>query len=137
MNVWEMAMLFLSIASPQVFSMVISAGVLTITATVTLNNISDFLWRHRSGWTTGVPSTMSILETQEPTNLASGTEEPSISTNEPLPATPSSPDSYAQSILDQHNIHRANCSALPLTWSSDLAEIAAQIASSCIYAHNE
>ena len=40
------------------------------------------------------------------------------------------------SILNQHNLHRANHSASPLTWDTNMANIAAQIASSCVYAHN-
>jgi uncharacterized protein YkwD len=51
-------------------------------------------------------------------------------------AAPSAPDSYSQAILDQHNNHRANSSAPALSWSDDMASIAAQIAASCVYAHN-
>jgi len=43
---------------------------------------------------------------------------------------------YAQGILDAHNSHRQNSSAPALTWSDDMASIAQQIASSCVYAHN-
>jgi uncharacterized protein YkwD len=39
-------------------------------------------------------------------------------------------------ILDQHNIHRQNASVPALVWSTDMASIAAEIASSCVYAHN-
>lgn len=45
-------------------------------------------------------------------------------------------DTYAQRVLDHHNIHRQNNSAGALTWDSNLASIAQQIASSCYYAHN-
>jgi uncharacterized protein YkwD len=44
--------------------------------------------------------------------------------------------SYAQSVLAQHNIHRANHSADALTWDDNMANIAQQIAQSCVYAHN-
>jgi uncharacterized protein YkwD len=44
--------------------------------------------------------------------------------------------SYVQSVLAQHNIHRANHSANALTWDDNMANIAQQIAQSCVYAHN-
>lgn len=40
-------------------------------------------------------------------------------------------------MLEQHNNHRRNSTDIPdLVWSTDMANIAAQIASSCVYAHN-
>lgn len=45
-------------------------------------------------------------------------------------------DTYAQRVIDHHNIHRANNSAGTVTWDNNLAEIALQIANSCNYAHN-
>jgi hypothetical protein len=42
----------------------------------------------------------------------------------------------ATAITEQHNIHRTNASVPPLTWSVEMANIAAQIALNCIYAHN-
>jgi hypothetical protein len=47
-----------------------------------------------------------------------------------------SASSYAQAILDQHNIHRANHSPPALVWDDDMASIAQQIGQSCFYAHN-
>ncbi|KIW87842.1 uncharacterized protein Z519_11426 [Cladophialophora bantiana CBS 173.52] len=44
--------------------------------------------------------------------------------------------SYNDAILQAHNVHRRNHSAADLTWSDNLATIAAQIAASCVYAHN-
>ncbi|EXJ65911.1 uncharacterized protein A1O5_10887 [Cladophialophora psammophila CBS 110553] len=44
--------------------------------------------------------------------------------------------SYNDAILQAHNVHRRNHSAADLTWSNNLATIAAQIAASCVYAHN-
>lgn len=43
---------------------------------------------------------------------------------------------FQSKILDSHNIHRANHSAPALKWDDTLASIAADIASSCVYAHN-
>lgn len=44
--------------------------------------------------------------------------------------------SYADPILLQHNLHRANHSAGDLRWDAGLADIARQIAESCHYAHD-
>jgi len=41
-----------------------------------------------------------------------------------------------QPVLDQHNNHRGNSSAAPLVWDENLANIALEIAQSCVYAHN-
>lgn len=38
--------------------------------------------------------------------------------------------------LEQHNNHRLNASVPSLTWSTEMASIAAEIAASCTYAHN-
>lgn len=51
-------------------------------------------------------------------------------------SSPSGPNSYAQAILDQHNNHRQNHSAPALVWDDNMANIAQQIAESCVYAHN-
>lgn len=42
---------------------------------------------------------------------------------------------YINAILRHHNIHRTNHSANALTWSSSLAEIAREIAQTCVYGH--
>ncbi|KAK5056600.1 hypothetical protein LTR84_012132 [Exophiala bonariae] len=52
----------------------------------------------------------------------------------PKPTSVSS--DYQQGILDAHNIHRANHSVSDLSWDDKLAGIAAQIAASCVYAHD-
>jgi len=39
-------------------------------------------------------------------------------------------------VLLAHNVHRANHSAADLTYSNELANVAQQIASSCVYAHD-
>ncbi|EXJ84003.1 hypothetical protein A1O3_04670 [Capronia epimyces CBS 606.96] len=43
---------------------------------------------------------------------------------------------YISGILEAHNLHRANHSAADLTWSTNLATIAGETASSCVYAHD-
>ncbi|KIW21141.1 hypothetical protein PV08_01721 [Exophiala spinifera] len=59
----------------------------------------------------------------------------SISSSSPPISTSVSSD-YQQGILDSHNIHRRNSSVPDLTWSDNMASIAAQIAASCVYAHD-
>ncbi|OCT45420.1 hypothetical protein CLCR_05827 [Cladophialophora carrionii] len=44
--------------------------------------------------------------------------------------------SPTDAILEAHNVHRVNHTAANLTWSENLASIAADIAATCIYAHN-
>lgn len=55
-----------------------------------------------------------------------------VSSSSSLPA----PTDYAGTALYHHNIHRQNHSAPILTWNPDQANVAAQIASSCVFAHN-
>lgn len=44
-------------------------------------------------------------------------------------------DDYAVAVTKQHNIHRANHTAPPLTWDADLAAIARKHAKSCRFRH--
>jgi Cysteine-rich secretory protein family len=90
-------------------------------ATVTIN------------WQAPPPTPDSV---QSPPDTASATDSsPSSWTSSPSQGTgPGGVDIAA--ILDQHNNHRANASVPALTWSTDLANIAAAIAQSCVYAHN-
>ncbi|KZF20631.1 PR-1-like protein [Xylona heveae TC161] len=48
----------------------------------------------------------------------------------------SSPSDYASTVLYHHNVHRANHTVSDLQYNDTLADIASQIASSCVYAHN-
>lgn len=45
-------------------------------------------------------------------------------------------DTYAQRVLNHHNVHRHNNSVGSLSWDGSLASIALEIAKSCVYAHN-
>ena len=66
----------------------------------------------------------------------------------PQPTTTTQPDtgskppptvnlgSYEQTMLDQHNVHRANHSAPALTWDSTLAQYAANTGNKCIFQHD-
>lgn len=58
-------------------------------------------------------------------------------TEEPSFAPPTvNPNNYKQTMLDQHNVHRANHSAPALTWSNDLAQYAANTANKCVFEHD-
>lgn len=66
-----------------------------------------------------------------------------VSSSQPSPAQGPQPSdaggsvsSYAEPIIQQHNLHRRNHSVVDLAWDDHLAQIAAQIAQSCQYAHN-
>lgn len=69
-----------------------------------------------------------------PTQPSSTATSPTGGSNNPAP-TNISPD-YKQGILDSHNIHRANHSVNALVWDDRLTSVAAQIAASCVYAHD-
>merc|ERR1711967_227146 len=72
---------------------------------------------------------------RDPTSSATST---SVTSTVPPGFTPSpSPVSaYADRVLLAHNVHRANHSAADLTYSNELAAVAQEIASSCVYAHD-
>ncbi|KAI9870450.1 MAG: hypothetical protein M1830_004239 [Pleopsidium flavum] len=54
----------------------------------------------------------------------------------PSPVAESTGTDYNSLALHHHNIHRTNHSADALTWDDNLASYAQQVASSCVYAHN-
>jgi pyruvate/2-oxoglutarate dehydrogenase complex dihydrolipoamide acyltransferase (E2) component len=125
-----------------------------VTATVTSGGSSGWSWgswRHGSGSSSAAAATSApaavTTEAPAPTGPAytppassSPAPAPAPATTSAAPAAASSaaaaPDSYSQAILDQHNNHRSNASAPALSWSTDMASIAAEIAASCVYAHN-
>ncbi|KAK8200766.1 hypothetical protein M8818_006082 [Zalaria obscura] len=51
-------------------------------------------------------------------------------------ATATKPSTYQETVLVHHNVHRANHSAPALVWDSYLEETAAEVAASCVYAHD-
>jgi len=57
------------------------------------------------------------------------------SSSAPSYAAPASND-YSGIAVNQHNLHRANHSSPDLAWDEGLAKSAADIAASCVYAHN-
>lgn len=60
----------------------------------------------------------------------------SSSTSTTAAAATSSASSYETIVLNQHNIHRTNHSAVDIAWNETLAATALKIAQSCVYAHD-
>jgi Cysteine-rich secretory protein family len=91
-------------------------------------------WTSSSSW---APEA-SASTPEAPVNTQTSAPAASTWSSAPAAATSSasSPNSYAQAILDQHNNHRQNHSAQALVWDDNMANIAQQIAESCVYAHN-
>jgi Cysteine-rich secretory protein family len=127
---------------------VYTTAVDVVTVTATEGGSSGWSW---GGWGHGSSSTAAPITTEAPATTAPAWTAPPAAWSTPAPAPAPSPDvtsaapaaasssttnSYAQAILDQHNNHRQNASAPSLTWSDEMASIAAEIAASCTYAHN-
>ncbi|KAK5937980.1 hypothetical protein PMZ80_009569 [Knufia obscura] len=124
-------------------------SVIMETATVTVT--AGRGWRPWDNSSPTDSNTVSLIE-PTPTPSPSSTAEvtttiiPSSPSSSPPPAEPTtappaetgtgSVSTYADPILKQHNIHRANHTVDALSWDENLASIAAEIASSCSYAHN-
>merc|ERR1719282_1192578 len=98
----------------------------------------------QAGTTSSAPASSSTVTiatpitpsaSRDPTSSSAST---SISTSVAPGFTPSpSPvSSYQDRVLLAHNVHRANHSAADLTYSNELAAVAQEIASSCVYAHD-
>lgn len=103
-------------------------------------------WGNRPNWWGGSPNKGEKTTTTKTTPAA--TWEPAPTKTKTVPAyTPpaettqpasggSSPSGYAGVALDSHNVHRSNHSVSALQWDEGLANIAAQIARTCVYEHN-
>lgn len=118
------------------------------TATVTVTGDKGG-WHN---WGTNTPSasnTVTVIETTptpEPTTTPEPEPSPVTTTVDTSSAPPSSSSEapqptnslsdYAAPIMEQHNLHRSNHSVAALTWDDSLANIAQQIAASCVYAHD-
>lgn len=100
------------------------------TMTVTVTAASDWgPWKSQPEGTNAPGVTTSSTAAASFSPVAAPSESPSTGSGDSVSA-------YADPILEQHNLHRKNHSADPLTWDDNLADIALQIASSCNYAHN-
>ncbi|EXJ60692.1 hypothetical protein A1O7_04845 [Cladophialophora yegresii CBS 114405] len=85
-------------------------------------------WSSDSAAPTGAPESNSWS--------SSTPEAPAASSSAPAPVSTSVSSDYKQGILDSHNMHRSNASVPSLSWDDHMASIAAQIAASCVYAHD-
>ncbi|OAL37550.1 hypothetical protein AYO20_03057 [Fonsecaea nubica] len=91
--------------------------------------------------TTSTSSTSSTITSSSSTTSSSTTSlTTTSSTTSVAPGATVTVDvrslSYIDGILLAHNVHRRNHSAEDLTWSDTQATIAAEIAASCVFAHN-
>ena len=105
-------------------------------------------WGNKPGWWGGKPNkgkatTIETTVKATPTTAKATWEPAPTQTHTQAPpqtTQPSSgggsPSGYAGVVVDQHNIHRSNHSASNIQWSASLAGIAADIARTCVYAHN-
>jgi len=90
------------------------------------------------------PAVVTITSTPEPVYVAptpvySAPDVVTVSAAPPAASTPASApstnDSVAQSIVDKHNVYRANHNAAPLTWDDSLAAYAAANMPACVMQH--
>lgn len=145
-----------------VTEVVMETATITVTASSTGRSWSKWTGKHGPP---GASNTLSVIDTTSsipivsvpttsqaavPTTLSTSTipstseapvPAPSSSSSTAPAAQPSSDtsaglSSYAQPIIDQHNLHRRNHSAVDIAWNQTLANIAQQIAESCDYKHN-
>jgi hypothetical protein len=87
--------------------------------------------------TISISATLAPASTTAPTTTSFAASAWSFAPATSSPAVSGgSVSSYAQAILNQHNNHRANHSATALVWDDNMASVAQQIGTSCVYAHN-
>lgn len=97
-------------------------------------------WGSWGGQASAVPT--EVASTPAPESWPASTAEassawsPPASSSAPAPVSTSVSSDYQQGILDSHNMHRDNASVPHLSWDDNMASIAAQIAASCVYAHD-
>lgn len=94
---------------------------------------------YTSAWTSSWASTWVVTPSAEPTTAVATSSAAPAATTE-ASTTAAAPagkaTTYQQRVVDHHNVHRANHSAPALTWDTDLANTAAKIAATCVYAHS-
>ncbi|KEQ85800.1 PR-1-like protein [Aureobasidium pullulans EXF-150] len=86
---------------------------------------------HRHSWSKAAQSSAAPVVTVVTSEAPAATV---ASTTAAAPAGKAT--TYQQRVVDHHNVHRANHSAPALTWDTDLANTAAKIAATCVYAHS-
>ena len=100
----------------------------------TTNNGNNPPPNTNTGRPTNTPPPTQPTNTPPTTQPTTTRTSPTGGSNNPAPTSISS--DYKQGILDSHNIHRANHSVNALVWDDRLTNVAAQIAASCVYAHD-
>lgn len=94
-----------------------------------------------SATSSSTSSSATAAEIQAVTSSATS-EAPAVATSSATSTTaaataaPSAANSYQESILHYHNLHRSDHSSSDLTWSEDLAGAAQTLASRCVYGHD-
>ncbi|KAL1988925.1 hypothetical protein VTN96DRAFT_6914 [Rasamsonia emersonii] len=112
------------------------------TAAVTPSPEIDVAEKYRhssesSSTTVVTPSSPSpVVTTSAPATTSSTSSSVQVSTASSAAPSPSAANSYQETILQNHNIHRANHSAPALVWDSGLEASAQQLANGCVYEHN-
>lgn len=89
--------------------------------------------RHRTRVTTSVATSAATTA-----RTTSRTTSPTTSRTTAPASTGAAPasGSYADIAVYHHNLHRTNHTAPAIAWDADLAKSAADIAATCVYAHN-
>ncbi|KAJ5365765.1 hypothetical protein N7517_008651 [Penicillium concentricum] len=80
--------------------------------------------------------TTSATSAATTTAAAAATTSASSTTAAAATTAPSAGNSYQESVLHYHNIHRSDHSSPALTWSTDLEKAANTLASRCEYGHD-
>ena len=80
--------------------------------------------------------TTTVVPSVAPSDTPSSPSSAQPTTSAPAETSTGSVSAYADPILQQHNVHRRNHTVDDISWDDNLANIAAEIASSCKYAHN-
>lgn len=111
-----------------------AAGTITHTHSQTLATTITF--SSASGVFTSPTTAVETVESSTSTAQATSTKTPTTASTASQSTSTSVSSDYQQGILDSHNIHRRNASVSDLVWSDDMASIAAEIAASCVYAHD-
>ncbi|KAL1908937.1 hypothetical protein Sste5344_005294 [Sporothrix stenoceras] len=81
--------------------------------------------------TTAAPAVVAPQAAQAPAEVESSSPAPAATT-----AASSAPSDFGSTAVYHHNLHRSNHSAPAVSWDSDLADYAATVAASCVFAHD-
>ena len=123
------------------YNVVYTTDVVTVTAGSAPDSTPKAHFGHKHHWPSwhgGSDDTTSVDTVEAPTSTVLSTREASP-TAQPSAAPSmggSAGSSYQDIAVYHHNIHRQNHSAPALSWDAGLEKSAADVAASCVYAHN-